>query len=567
MAGIHKQGSSAHNSTTHRSWYVSRKEIEEDSPSRRDGMTLALESGLRRSYSKFIQELGTELNLLDETKATATLYCHRFFLLKSHVKYENWRTIAAGCMNMACRVEKATPLRSEKDIVVASYQILRYYYPTSISVTKEMIDKQVEKVSIADELVLTTLGYDINVFHPYKCLDNTSAKFQCSSKNEFDRYAREIAKETWLKTSLCLQYKPEHIAGAAIYLAVQRFKESVQYNGEKVKWWHEFDVSLQRLKDIGNHMLEEYAIIIKPFFPEHFGYPKVNTANLRNRSAAEAQEEFVPLLNLPDPDELFLKYPVENDRSWYVSRKWIELDSLARRDGVALDVENALHIKCSNFQQKLGKQLNLEELTTATAIVYFHRFCLRKYHKNIKIWIISTACMFLACEAANNPRSLEDIVTESCRILLNFKDGSATKLTIIEERINEAIKRVSKEAKVVAATLVNGGLDVHHPHQYLFPALEKLQGPSKDEACEYARKVAIQTWLKTSLCLQYKPEHIAAAAIYLTQKRFKDGIQYDSKVDLWDEFDVPLAQVEDIGNHMLEEYTKISKPTNHEKDD
>ncbi|KAK9129869.1 hypothetical protein Sjap_010356 [Stephania japonica] len=508
-------------------------------------MTLALENGLRRSYSKFLQELGTELNLLDETKATATLYCHRFFLLKSHVKYENWRTIAAGCLNMACRVEKMIPLRSEKDIAVASYQILRNYCPTSISVTKEMIDKQVEEVSKADELVLTTLGNDIKVFHPCKYLDNTSAKFQCSSKNEFDRYAREIAKETWLKTSLCLQYKPEHIAGAAIYLAVQRFKESVQYRGEKVQWWHEFDVPLQRLKDIGNHMLEEYVIIIKPFFPEHFGYPRVSTPNLRNRSATEEEEESMLFLNLPDPDELFLKYPVENDHSWYVSRKWIELDSLARIDGVALDVENALHIQCSNFQQKLGKQLNLEELTTATAIVYFHRFHLRKYNKNSNIWIISMACMFLASKVAKTPRPLKDIVTESFRIHLNLKDGSATNLTIEEEEMNEAVKQVLEEAKIVAATLDNGGLDVHHPHQYLFPALEKLQGPSNDEACEYARNVAIQTWLKTSLCLQYKPEHIAAAAIYLAQKRFKDSIQYDSKVNLWDEFDVPLAQVED----------------------
>ncbi|KAK9165518.1 hypothetical protein Scep_000709 [Stephania cephalantha] len=569
MAATHdQQGSSAaHNSTTHRYWYVSRKQIEEDSPSRRDGMSLALENRLRVSYSEFLQELGSELNLLEETKATATLYCHRFFLVKSHMKYNNWRTIAAGCMNIACRVEKTTPLVYEKDIVSASFEILRKFYHTPISVTEEMIDKQAENVSTADELVLTTLGNDdINVSHPYKCLDNTSAKFQCPSKNEFDCYAREIAKETWLETSLCLQYKPEHIAGAAIYLAVQRFKEGVQYNGEKAKWWHEFDVPPRRLKDIGNHMLEEYAIIIKPFSPEDFGYPTANTTNLRNRSDPEEQEQFMPLLiiDLPDPDELFLKYPVEKekstqvtDRSWYVSRKWIEFESPSRRDGVPLDVENAMHIKYSNMQQELGKQLFLDELTIAAAIVYFHRFCLRRYHGNRKRWVISAACMFLASENANDPRPLKDIITEYCKIIANFKDGnSATNLTIKEERMDEAVRRVSEEAKTVAATLDNDGLDVHHPDEWLFPALQKFQGPSKYEACQFATNVAIQTWLKTTLCLQYKPEHIAVAAIYLAEKHFEDSIRYDSEVVLWDEFDVPLPLVEDIGNHMLEEWVR-----------
>jgi len=45
------------------SWYFSRKELEENSPSRRDGIDWKKESNLRKSYCKFLQELGKKLKL------------------------------------------------------------------------------------------------------------------------------------------------------------------------------------------------------------------------------------------------------------------------------------------------------------------------------------------------------------------------------------------------------------------------------------------------------------------------------------------------------------------------
>lgn len=44
-------------------WYFTRKEIEEDSPSRRDGMDLKKETYLRKSYCAFLQDLGMRLKV------------------------------------------------------------------------------------------------------------------------------------------------------------------------------------------------------------------------------------------------------------------------------------------------------------------------------------------------------------------------------------------------------------------------------------------------------------------------------------------------------------------------
>lgn len=44
-------------------WYYSRKEIEENSPSRPDGIDLKKEAYLRKSYCTFLQDLGMRLKV------------------------------------------------------------------------------------------------------------------------------------------------------------------------------------------------------------------------------------------------------------------------------------------------------------------------------------------------------------------------------------------------------------------------------------------------------------------------------------------------------------------------
>lgn len=44
-------------------WYFSRKEIEENSPSRSDGIDLKKETHLRKSYCTFLQDLGMRLQV------------------------------------------------------------------------------------------------------------------------------------------------------------------------------------------------------------------------------------------------------------------------------------------------------------------------------------------------------------------------------------------------------------------------------------------------------------------------------------------------------------------------
>ncbi|KAI7742559.1 hypothetical protein M8C21_009325 [Ambrosia artemisiifolia] len=212
-------------------WYFSRKEIEENSPSRADGIDLKKETYLRKSYCTFLQDLGMRLKVPQVTIATAIIFCHRFFVRQSHAKNDR-RTIATVCMFLAGKVEE-TP-RPLKD---------------------EVYEQQKELILLGERIVLATLAFDFNVHHPYKPLVEAIKKFKVAQ--------HALAQVAWnfvndgLRTSLCLQFKPHHIAAGAIFLAAKFLKVKLPSDGDKV-WWQEFNVTPRQLEEVSNQMLELY---------------------------------------------------------------------------------------------------------------------------------------------------------------------------------------------------------------------------------------------------------------------------------------------------------------------
>ncbi|KAK8331109.1 hypothetical protein V6Z12_A10G052700 [Gossypium hirsutum] len=235
-------------------WYFSRKEIEENSPSRRDGIDLKKETYLRKSYCTFLQDLGMRLKVPQVTIATAIIFCHRFFIRQSHAKNDR-RTIATVCMFLAGKVEE-TP-RPLKDVILVSYEIIHKKDPAAAQriKQKEVYEQQKELILLGERVVLATLGFDLNVHHPYKPLVEAIKKFKVA-QNALAQVAWNFVNDG-LRTSLCLQFKPHHIAAGAIFLAAKFLKVKLPSDGEKV-WWQEFDVTPRQLEEVSNQMLELY---------------------------------------------------------------------------------------------------------------------------------------------------------------------------------------------------------------------------------------------------------------------------------------------------------------------
>ncbi|CAH8333632.1 unnamed protein product [Eruca vesicaria subsp. sativa] len=225
-------------------WYFGRREIEENSPSRLDGIDLKKETYLRKSYCTYLQDLGMRLKVPQVTIATAIIFCHRFFFRQSHAKNDR-RTIATVCMFLAGKVEE-TP-RSLKEVICVSYEIINKKDPAAAQKIKqkEVYEQQKELILNGEKIVLSTLGFDLNVNHPYKPLVEAIKKFKVA-QNALAQVAWNFVNDG-LRTSLSLQFKPHHIAAGAIFLAAKFLKVKLPSDGEKV-WWQEFDVTPRQLE-------------------------------------------------------------------------------------------------------------------------------------------------------------------------------------------------------------------------------------------------------------------------------------------------------------------------------
>ncbi|XP_020552522.1 cyclin-T1-5 isoform X2 [Sesamum indicum] len=158
-------------------------------------------------------------------------------------------------MFLAGKVEE-TP-RPLRDVILVSYEIIHKKDAAAVQriKQKEVYEKQKELILLGERVVLATLGFDLNVQHPYRPLVEAIKKFK-DAQNALAKVAWNFVNDG-LRTSLCLQFKPHHIAAAAIFLAAKFLKVKLPSDGEKV-WWQDFDVTPHQLEEVSNQMLELY---------------------------------------------------------------------------------------------------------------------------------------------------------------------------------------------------------------------------------------------------------------------------------------------------------------------
>ncbi|CAL9776882.1 unnamed protein product [Musa acuminata subsp. burmannicoides] len=233
------------------SWYFSKEEIEKNSPSRKDGIDLRKESQLRMSYCSFLRDLGIRLGLPQVTIATAIMFCHRFYLHQSHAKNE-WQIVATVCMFLASKADE-TPCGLDR-IVVVAYETMHKRDPAAARRVrqKDFFEKQKALILIGERLLLSTLGFDFNIQHPYRPLLNALKKLGITQKE-----VRQVAwnyVNDWLWTTLCLQYKPHYIAAGSLFLAAKLHNVRLPSEKGGYVWWHEFDINPQQLEVVIQQM-------------------------------------------------------------------------------------------------------------------------------------------------------------------------------------------------------------------------------------------------------------------------------------------------------------------------
>ncbi|XP_039001750.1 cyclin-T1-3-like isoform X2 [Hibiscus syriacus] len=159
--------------------FMSKDEIERCSPSRRDGIDAHSETHLRYSYCAFLQNLGLQLELPQTTIGTAMVLCHRFFVRRSHACHDRY-LIATAALFLAAKSEE-TP-RPLNNVLRTSCEIFHKQDITFLSylLPVDWFEQYRERVIEAEQMILTTLNFELSVHHPYDPLTSILNKLGLS---------------------------------------------------------------------------------------------------------------------------------------------------------------------------------------------------------------------------------------------------------------------------------------------------------------------------------------------------------------------------------------------------
>ncbi|XP_072993473.1 cyclin-T1-4-like isoform X2 [Typha latifolia] len=184
---------------------LSRDEIERCSPSRKDGIDSALETRLRYSYCSYLQNLGMRLELPQTTIGTAAVLCHRFFFRRSHACHDRF-LIATAALFLAAKSEETPCLLNT--LLRASCEVCQHqefaYLPYLFH--GDWFDQYRERVTDAEQMILTTLDFELDVKHPYAPLTSVLTKLGLSHTVLFSVAWNLVNKGVFLEENNVLTY-------------------------------------------------------------------------------------------------------------------------------------------------------------------------------------------------------------------------------------------------------------------------------------------------------------------------------------------------------------------------
>ncbi|KAG7593100.1 Cyclin-like superfamily [Arabidopsis thaliana x Arabidopsis arenosa] len=173
--------------------------------------------------------------------------CHRFYMRQSHAK-NDWQTIATASLFLACKAEDEPCQLSS--VVVASYEIIYEWDPSaSIRIHQTECYHEFKEIILAGEsLLLSTSAFHLDIELPYRPL--AAALNRLNAWPDLATAAWNFVHD-WIRTTLCLQYKPHVIATATVHLAATFQNAKV---GSRRDWWLEFGVTTKLLKEVIQEM-------------------------------------------------------------------------------------------------------------------------------------------------------------------------------------------------------------------------------------------------------------------------------------------------------------------------
>lgn len=152
-------------------------------------------------------------------------------------------------------------------------------------------------------------------------------------------------------------------------------------------------------------------------------------------------------------------------------------------------------------------------------MVFFHRFYMFHSFNEFPRYLMATTCLFLAGKVEETPKKCKDLV-KAARTYLETRALKKHADMFVEEY--QCIKEVMTYEKILLQT-IKFDLQVDHPYAYLVKYAKTLKCADQEQI----RNMVQMAWAFindsycTTLCLQWEPEIIAIALMYLTSRMSK----------------------------------------------
>eukprot|EP00003_Mantamonas_plastica_P020438 TRINITY_DN329_c0_g1_i10.p1 TRINITY_DN329_c0_g1~~TRINITY_DN329_c0_g1_i10.p1 ORF type:complete len:311 (+),score=94.73 TRINITY_DN329_c0_g1_i10:1306-2238(+) len=180
------------------------------------------------------------------------VYFHRFYVVKSFKRFERHIT-AITCMFLAAKVEESP--RPIREMIITCYA-KQHPGKKRLEPEGETFWEYKDKILMLERILLQVLDFDMSVTHPYAALLSYSKGIPDGKK---------VAQVAWnfindsLRTTLCLQFEPEQVAAAAIYLASKYLKMTLPNGADNKPWFRHFMImKTEDLDKIANQILDLY---------------------------------------------------------------------------------------------------------------------------------------------------------------------------------------------------------------------------------------------------------------------------------------------------------------------
>lgn len=228
---------------------------------------------------------------------------------------------------------------------------------------------------------------------------------------------------------------------------------------------------------------------------------------------------------------------------WYYEKRELRVTP-SSLEGIDYNTEMRYRKEGARFIIDMGLKMDLGYNTTATGVVYFHRFYMFHSFKQFPRYVTACCCLFLAGKVEETPKKCKDIIKTARSLLTDskfatFGDDPKEEVMTLERILLQTIKF---------------DLQVEHPYSYLLKYAKCLKGDKTK-----LNKMVQMAWtfvndsLCTTLALQWEPEIIAVALMYLAGKLSQfDVIDWVGRTPKhlrwWDMFveDVTMDLLEDI---------------------